>query len=241
MWQPLTYPPRRTGLRGSHPGSYETAHELVWQGRQDWGRVHETESDIYDLVVVGAGLSGLSAAYLYRQERPDARILILDNHDDFGGHAKRNEFELDGRTFLSYGGSQALQDPGYYGAATKKLLVDLGIDTKRFETAYHHDFFHRNGLGSATYFDGEIFGSDRLVNYPLMIYTMFLPLADTSIDVRDAVSQMPIGEGARRELLQLLEARGDRLNDMPASEQEDYLWQISYREFLARHMGITES
>lgn len=234
------YPPLRTGLRGSHPGSYETAHELVWQGRKDWGRVRETESDVYDLVVVGAGLSGLSAAYLCRQEHPDARILILDNHDDFGGHAKRNEFELDGRTFLSYGGSQALQDPGSYGASTKKLLVDLGIDTKRFETAYHHDFFHRNGLASGTYFNGEIFGHDRFVSYPLMIYTMFLPLAEPSLDVRDAVSQMPLGEGARRELLHLLEARGDQLTDMPASEQEDYLWQISYREFLVRHMGITD-
>ena len=106
------YPPRRTGLRGSHPGSYEVAHQLTRRGRQDWGRVHDAESDVYDLVVVGAGISGLSAAHFYRKEHPDARILILDNHDDFGGHAKRNEFELDGRTIISYGGSQALEDPG---------------------------------------------------------------------------------------------------------------------------------
>ena len=86
------YPPRRTGLRGSHPGSYEVAHQLARQGRKDWGRVHDAEADVYDLVVVGAGISGLSAAYFYRKEHPDARILILDNHDDFGGHAKRNEF-----------------------------------------------------------------------------------------------------------------------------------------------------
>ena len=46
----------------------------------------------YDLVVVGAGLSGLAAAHFYREQRPAARILLLDNHDDFGGHAKRNEF-----------------------------------------------------------------------------------------------------------------------------------------------------
>ncbi len=90
------YPPGRTGPRGSYPGSYEVAHELAWQGRQDWGRVHDAESNVYDLVVVGAGISGLSAAHFYRKEHPDARILILDNHDDFGGHAKRNEFELDG-------------------------------------------------------------------------------------------------------------------------------------------------
>ena len=234
------YPPGRTGPRGSHPGSYEVAHELAWQGRQDWGRVHDAESDVYDLVVVGAGISGLSAAHFYRKEHPEARILILDNHDDFGGHAKRNEFELDGRTIISYGGAQILQDPGTYSAVTRNLLTDLGIDTKRFESAYDHEFFRRNGLADATYFDSENFGSDQLVNCSLMEYRQFLPLATSSLDVKDAVSQMPIGENAARELLQLLEARGDRLTDIAANEQEEYLWRLSYRDFLERHMGVTD-
>ena len=190
------------------------AHQLARRGRQDWGRVHDAESDVYDLVVVGAGISGLSTAHFYRKEHPDARILILDNHDDFGGHAKRNEFELDGRTIISYGGSQALENPGSYSAITQGLLRDLGVDTKRFETAYDHEFYRRNGLASATYFDSKTYGSDRLVGYSLIDYS-FLPLATSSLDVKDAVSQMPIGENARRELLQLLEARGDRLTDIP--------------------------
>ena len=53
------YPPLRTGLRGSHPGSYEVAHQLTRRGRQDWGPVqdvHETGSDVYDLIIVGAGI-----------------------------------------------------------------------------------------------------------------------------------------------------------------------------------------
>jgi len=232
------YPPSRTGLRGSHPGSYEVAHQLARQGRKDWGRVHDAESDVYDLVVVGAGISGLSAAHFYRTEHPGARILILDNHDDFGGHAKRNEFELDGRTIISYGGSQALEDPGSYSVVTKDLLRDLGVDTKRFETAYDHEFYRRNGLAGATYFDSETYGSDRLVGYPLMDYS-FLPLAPSSLEVKDAVSQIPIGENARRELLQLLEARTNRLTDIPANEQERYLRRLSYRDFLERHMGVT--
>ena len=65
----------------------------------------------YDLVVVGGGISGLAAAWFYRRAKPSARILILDNHDDFGGHAKRNEFTLDGRRIIGYGGSQSLQSP----------------------------------------------------------------------------------------------------------------------------------
>ena len=234
------YPPGRTGLRGSHPGSYEVAHQLVWQGRQDWGRIHDAESDVYDLVVVGAGVSGLAAAHFYRKTHPDARILILDNHDDFGGHAKRNEFELNGRTIIGYGGSQSLEDPGAYSDVAQGMLSDLGVDTKRFETAYDQEFYRRNGLAGATYFDSATYGSDRLVGYSVVDYEGFLPINNSSIGVKDAVAQMPLGENARRELLQLLEARGNRLTDVPDDEQEYYLWRMSYRDFLERHMGVTD-
>jgi spermidine dehydrogenase len=93
---------------------------LVWQGRTDWGPVSDTD-ETYDLVVVGAGISGLSAAHFFLAENPEARILILDNHDDFGGHAKRNEFELDGQTIIGYGGSQTLEEPGSYSREAKAL------------------------------------------------------------------------------------------------------------------------
>src|SRR5262245_46324288 len=93
------YPPALTGLRGHHLGSFETAHAL-----RDGAAFPIDGAPVeghYDLVVVGGGISGLSAAWFYRQRKgPDARILILDNHDDFGGHAKRNEFTLDGRLFI---------------------------------------------------------------------------------------------------------------------------------------------
>ena len=106
------YPPLKSGLRGNHPGSYDAAHALVWQGKTDWGNARKDDTTLYDLIVIGAGISGLSAAHFYRQKNPDARILILDNHDDFGGHAKRNEFEYNGKTIIGYGGSQILENPG---------------------------------------------------------------------------------------------------------------------------------
>ena len=83
------YPPALMGMRGSNPGSFEVAHALAWGGAKFNNPKHQTDDD-YDLVVVGGGISGLSAAYFFQQRYGnDAKILILDNHDDFGGHARR--------------------------------------------------------------------------------------------------------------------------------------------------------
>ena len=116
---PVYYPPALTGLRGSHVGSFEVAHELARFGRTDWGRSQTPDDGVYDLVVVGGGISGLSAAYYFRKQHPDARILILDNHDDFGGHAKRNEFQAGGQRLIGYGGSQTLESPSSYSNLVK--------------------------------------------------------------------------------------------------------------------------
>src|SRR3954470_4403014 len=161
--QPSRYPPALTGLRGQHQGSFEIAHALAREGRKfpvDGLPVEES----YDLVVVGGGISGLSAAWFYRRAMPSARILILDNHDDFGGHAKRNEFSLDGRRIIGYGGSQSLQSPkALYSPIAKGLLRDLGVDIKRFETAFERGLYPSLGLSRGTFFNREAFGRDVLV------------------------------------------------------------------------------
>jgi spermidine dehydrogenase len=128
----VNYPPMLTGLRGSHPGSFEVSHALAWAG-QSFPAPATPDEDGYDLVVVGGGLSGLAAAWFHRQRAgDDARILVLDNHDDFGGHAKRNEFLVDGRRLIGYGGSQSIDTPGRYSDAARSLLTGVGIDVQRF-------------------------------------------------------------------------------------------------------------
>jgi spermidine dehydrogenase len=234
------YPPLRTGARGSHPGSFEVAHQLGRAGRRDFGSVLEADSNPYDLIVVGTGISGLSAAHFYRKQKPNARILLLDNHDDFGGHARRNEFQVEGRTLISHGGSQSLQEPAQYSDVTKGLLRDLGVETKRFEQAYVHDFYRKNGLEGGTYFDRETYGADRVVRYPIMDYSNFIPLAPTQLSSKEAVAQMPLGENAKRELLQLLSLHEDRLPHVSASKQEEFLWRLSYRDLLTQYLGVTD-
>ncbi|MGI9271578.1 MAG: NAD(P)-binding protein [Woeseiaceae bacterium] len=234
------YPPALTGMRGNHPGSFDAAHQLAREGRVDWGPYSEPDADVYDLVVVGGGISGLAAAHFYRKSHPGARILILDNHDDFGGHAKRNEFDVDGHTVIGYGGSQTLENPSWYNESTKILLDDLGVDLSRFESAFDQGFYKRNGLGASVFFDKESWGENRLVNCDLGSLRNYIPFAPPSLSTAEAVEQMPMSDAAKVEMLHLLTTTDDHMPDVPLEEKEDYLYGISYRDFLSKHLGITE-
>src|SRR6185295_3081279 len=70
------YPPALTGLRGNHKGSFEVFHDLRDDKFSQKAAADSHEQ--YDLIIVGGGISGLSAAYFYRKQAgPNARILIL--------------------------------------------------------------------------------------------------------------------------------------------------------------------
>ncbi len=233
------YPPAWEGLRGSNPPSYRVAHLLARSGQKDFGTVYEDDPTLYDLVVVGGGLSGLSAAFFYREKKPDARILILENHDDFGGHARRNEFEVDGQTLIGYGGSQSLEDPHNYPRATRKLISDLGVDLSRFESAYDRDFYKRNGLQIGFHFDASLYGENKWVPYPVANPLDEDEFAPTKLSAEQATQAMPISESARRQLAGLLKPDLAKLRANRRMTEVDFLRSLTYRDFIRQHLGAT--
>ncbi|MGB5345089.1 MAG: NAD(P)-binding protein [Woeseia sp.] len=228
------YPPAALGLRGAHPGSFEVAHGLVHEGRT-WSGARGTGEGSYDLVVIGGGLSGLAAAWFYRRERPQARILILENHDDFGGHAKRNEFAVNGKTIIGYGGSQSIDTPSSYSAEASGLLRELAIDTQRFYAAYNNELYRDLGLGSGFYLDAATFGVNRLVRGN---YLSGWGAAAHPDGVRGFAKDLTTSAEDEAALVTFLENSEDYLPQLSAPEKVAYLRGISYEDYLARHAKV---
>ncbi len=236
--EPSYYPPALTGLRGSHPGSNEHAHSRAWAQRTDWGSTTDL-NETYDLIVVGGGLSGLSAAYFYQQEHGrDKKVLILDNHDDFGGHAKRNEHTIGGVVLLGEGGSESFESPHEFSETVLNLLEDLGVDMDLFATAYDVDFFKRHNLGAVTYFNKQTFGQDKVVQHPFCDYPGFVEgLLRPTLSYQEAVQQTPLSEQGKEQLLRVLEG-GQHILNLPKEELRDYIQAHSYFDYLKNTLGV---
>jgi spermidine dehydrogenase len=216
------YPPARTGLRGAHVGSFEAIHRLARAGAGRKLPAGLATGESYDLVVVGAGISGLTAAWEYRKARPRASILILDNHDDFGGHAKRNELGAGRRGWrIGHGGSQSISSPLPYSATAKALIAELGIRVEDYHRHVDWGIYRERGLGQGFFFDRETFGSDRLVTY------RGRPENDLEM-----IARAPLLDQARTDLARL---RSERLDPWPGESEavkRQRLARLSYARFL---------
>jgi spermidine dehydrogenase len=240
---PWRYPPALTGLRGHHEGSFEVAHALA---RDDKAFAIDAlpVEEKYDLVVVGAGLSGLAAAYFYRRAAGSrARILILDNHDDFGGHAKRNEFRVGNRLILGYGGSESLQSPrSEFSRVAKDLLKDLRIDIDRFERAFEQTLYPGLGLSRGLFFAREAFGRDALVTGdPTIMVADDIPAHLLNAKpLRAFIGEFPISDASKAQLVELFEGKADPLAGASMAQKIATLKKTSYRAYLVDLCGCSE-
>jgi spermidine dehydrogenase len=225
---PGYYPPTLTGMRGSHPGSFETAHAVrdgdFWEKA---GKPVDTGEN-YDLIVVGGGISGLAAAYFYRKQTPSVRILILDNHDDFGGHAKRNEFRPGGRLLLTNGGTVAIESPFPYSKQARELIAELGIDPPAFQKEYT-DRDAYQGMGFAYFFDKETFEAERLVTGAPSGSGRGRTAGGKWADF---LAKTPLSAEAQKDIVRIQEGEVDYMTGVPQAEKKSRLSGMSYKDFL---------
>jgi spermidine dehydrogenase len=234
------YPPALTGLRGSHDGSFEVAHAL--RDGSFWTNASQPSDtgESYDLVVVGAGISGLAAAWYFRKAAgASARILVLDNHDDFGGHARRNEFRVGGRTLIGYGGTFAIDSPAPYSAVASALVAELGVDVSRWGRMFEHGLYAGLGMSPAVFFDRETFGVDRLLRAPggIVEQGAASPGTGPADPLATFLADAPLSESARRDIARLVKASADYLPGFDDGEKKARLARMSYADFLVKTAG----
>jgi spermidine dehydrogenase len=224
-------PPAAHGLRGSHPGAFEVAHSL--RDGTFWSHAGQPEStgETYDLIVVGGGISGLSSArFFHAHAGKSARVLILENHDDFGGHAKRNEFQIDKTFMLGYGGTYSIESPAPYSPVAKQVVRDLGIDVSSYAKDNNSRLYPSLGLKEKIFFDKETFGADCLVVSPSPRHG--------SKSWQEFESKAPLTEKSKADLKRLLTLNEDLLPGLSSQQKKAKLARISYADYLLKMVKV---
>ncbi len=230
------YPPRKTGMRGSHPGSFESGHQL----RDNPKEVIKPEmlDEEYDLVVVGAGMSGLSAAYFFvKNVGREAKVLILDNHDDFGGHAKRNEVMVGGKLMVVNGGTLNIEAPAFYNEYALDMFKDIGLDLPRYLKSNETNRALYRGLGmkSAYFFDKETWGKDVFVMNEG-------GRGEGGGITMEFLNKTPLSEKAKQDVLRLADAKNapDYFPGMSEDEKRVKLAKMSYEDYLLNVVKVAK-
>ena len=176
----------------------------------------------------------MAAAYLYQQQAgADKKILILDNHDDFGGHAKRNEFQLGDRTLLGPGGSFNLEHYSFSDTAAR-VISELGIDLDKLGDARDPDFLLAQLNSPQGYFlNEEHYGQNKIIqgHWPSAL--------EGDEDSIGLIKELGLPSEQHQRLLDLISGEKDLLDDLSLLETKDYIAATSYEDFLTQKAGLS--
>src|ERR1700753_1356120 len=122
---------------GDFTKSNANAFEVLTAGHRmrdgGYGTDVSDTGESYDCVIVGGGISGLAAALFFRRiAGANASVLILENHPIFGGEAKQNEFEVDGKRIVGHQGS-AIYFAQYPHSFLERFYDSIGLHSPRLQ------------------------------------------------------------------------------------------------------------
>ena len=223
------YPPSQQGMRGFTDEAMAAGH-AVRDGTVEGEGIHTGE--VYDLVVVGAGMAGLSAAYFYHKQYPDAKVLVLEGCDDFGGHARRVEFDVDGHQLITNGGTVGLWYPGTFSPEAATLLRDIGVDRERYYKQAAADINPVNALGlkQGRFFDREAYGRDALV-------TDWISWDDPKA-LQAALDRSPLKAHEKVGFFEYYAGKTDYMPGVPVEEKVRRLRAMTYFDYLTKTAGL---
>jgi len=190
---------------------------------------------LFDLVIVGGGLSGLTAAYYFLKATGGSKTcLILENHPMFGGEARQNEFLVDGYRLIGPQGSNDFGVPKA-GSATQsdEIWTDLklprefkyqdwgpGLKPLRFPL---DNYANMDGVDEAEVDVGYYFDENSGASKPMWLFNIW----------NNNLEGTPYSEDVKRDLLKWRHAAGENTDAF-----RRMLDGMTYRDYLEHTLGL---
>ena len=187
--------------------------------------------ETHDLVVIGGGFSGLTAAYEFsKQRKPNQTCLLLEIHPMIGGEAKLNEFNVDGHHLVAP------------QASTGAYLLKEG-ETMSGRYAAFSDYYHELGMPSRYDLEPLAGGAEKysLPNDPFdPMYLQkqfptgyFFPekgWVKDPIAVKFANTPWPVR--VQKQIDEFVNNRRDVISAVPVADADRWLDSMSYYDLL---------